>query len=227
MDSRCFDLRAVPFVCSVLMLLACRGSHDDQPGPQGVAVPASVPDEPSDAVGRRAADDDPREVPHPELVEIRTSNIPGAGKGLFAKVDIAVDTYLGDYTGAYLTEDEADELPGFESAYLFQIPACVDTKYDNIAGDPEHYVSKVNYAPSTINGVETELQNVDFKLLCEKPYVRLYSIRDVDAGEELYSDYGGNYDYDFMERADVQQFFLKRSGVAEQADFVFEYTDDS
>lgn len=168
--------------------------------------------------------DAPPLLPHAELVEVRRSSIPTAGDGLFAKADIPADTYLGDYVGLYLIEEEIDALTELETAYLFEIPSYVDTEYETIAGDLQHYVSKVNFAPSQINGEDTGLQNVQWALFCDEPYVRLYSARDIAKGEELYADYGPAYDYGFMEHPPVQEFFLAAIGASSGQGFVFEYS---
>ena len=175
----------------------------------------------------RAAGPDPvprSEGPHPELVEVRPSHIPGAGDGLFAKVDIPARTYLGFYAGTYVTEAQADAIEGRAADYLFFIPPCANEKvYDSIAGDMEHYVSKVNFGPKTINGQATQLQNVDFDLKCEEPYARLYSTRAIGAGEELLSDYGPEYPYDFMDLPAVQDYFLGAAGIDRAERFDWDY----
>ncbi len=176
---------------------------------------------------RREKSDDPTELPHAELVRVRRSNIPTAGRGLFAKADIPANTYLGDYMGQYLTEEEVEVLPEFESAYLFEIPRCAGIPYDSIAGDPRHYVSKANFAPSELNGEDTNLQNVEWETFCEEPYVRLYSTREIAAGEELYVDYGPGYGYEFMEDPQVQEFFMTLVGISSEDGFVFEYSGRS
>ena len=164
-------------------------------------------------------------TPHPELVEVRPSLIPGAGQGLFAKVDLPIGTYLGDYTGRYITPDETDAEQGTHAgAYIFFIPPCAKVEeYDAILGDPEHYVSKVNYAPAKINGQDTHLQNVRFDLMCNEPYVRLYTIRPVAAHAELYADYGADYDYHFMADPQVQEFLLRTANIEPSEEFTWDY----
>jgi len=171
----------------------------------------------------------PRKRPdgtHLSMVEIRDSLIPGAGKGLFAKFDIPAGTYIGFYDGTYLTEEEVDALDDLRSAYLFIIPECADEPvYTGIAGNLEHPISKVNFAPATINGQATNLQNVDFLERCEEPYEKLYTTRFVRAGEELYTDYGAEYPYDFMAFESVQAYFLEASGIPAADTFEWDYSD--
>jgi hypothetical protein len=163
----------------------------------------------------------PPRGPHPEMVEIRPSRIPGAGDGLFALVEIRDETYLGFYRGEKLTPEASERLEGTKAgAYLFGIPECAgDEVHDSIAGDMNDFVSKVNFAPRRINGQPTHLQNVEFREECTEPYIRLYSIRDIAAGEELYADYGPDYDYAFMEIPAVQNYLLQAAGIEEHAEF--------
>jgi hypothetical protein len=160
----------------------------------------------------------------PEFVEIRTSNVPTAGDGLFATAPIEQGAYIGDYTGRYLTQAQSDALPDFESSYLFELPDCADTAFDDIAGDPRHFISKANFAPSFINGVDTNLQNVEWETFCTEPYVRMFAVRDIAVGDELFVDYGEDYGYEFMERPAVQQYFLELSAVDPAPRFSFEYS---
>lgn len=149
-------------------------------------------------------------VPHPEMFAVRPSLVPGAGLGLFAVERVPSGTYIGPYTGEYLVPKAAAP----DVTYLFQLPECArDETHDRIVGDPEHYVSKVNFAPDTINGRHTGLLSATFWTYCEEPYVRLFSDRAIAPGEEVYTDYGPDYDYAFMDRPEVQQHFLRVAGV--------------
>jgi hypothetical protein len=166
----------------------------------------------------------PHRGPHPEMVEIRPSLIPGAGDGLFARIDIPEGTYLGFYRGEKLTPHASAKLEGTKAGeYLFGIPECAeDEVHDSIAGDMNDYVSKVNFAPETINGQPTNLQNAVFFEECAEPYVRLYTVRAIAADEEVYADYGPDYDYFFMEIPEVQEHLLQAAGIAKQAEFAWD-----
>jgi hypothetical protein len=178
---------------------------------------------------RRRDDDAPKtedSAPDtPSFLEVRVSDIPTAGEGLFATADIASGSHIGNYSGRYVTREESDAMSEFEAAYLFEIPICAETQHDSIAGNPNHYVSKANYAPSMINGTSTGLQNVGFETFCGEPYVRLFATRDIRAGEELYADYGEVYDYGFMESPEVRRFFVEAAGVEARTEFDFEYSE--
>jgi hypothetical protein len=111
-----------------------------------------------------------------------------------------------------------------EGEYLFFLPDCADDEvHDSIGGDMNDYVSKVNYAPSTINRQPTNLQNVFFQNKCTAPYVRLYATRAIEAGEELYVDYGPEYDYAFMEVPAVQEYLLQVTGIEPEPTFTWDH----
>jgi hypothetical protein len=159
------------------------------------------------------------------MVEIRPSLIPGAGQGLFARVDIPEGTYIGFYSGDLVTAAESDALAGTKQGeYLFFLPDCAaDEMHDSIAGDMNDYISKVNYAPDKINRQSTLLQNVAFEYECEEPYVRLYATRGIAADEELYVDYGSAYDYAFMQIPAVQDYFLHSAWIDREDEFTWDH----
>ncbi len=211
-------------VCAWLPVSACavRGSDDTVAAVwnERAAAKQSEP-----APRTRTPRRDLKTKPHPEMVEIRPSLIPGAGEGLFAKVDIPAGTFIGPYSGRYVTPEESDAMQDTkEGEYLFFLPECAGVElYDSIAGDMDDYVSKVNYAPAIINRQPTRLQNVSFQNACSEPYVRLFATRAIRADEELYVDYGPDYDYAFMEIPAVQDFFLQVTGIEKQETFAWEH----
>ncbi len=150
-----------------------------------------------------------------EYVVVKTSFIPHAGEGVFAKKKIPKGMLIGYYLGKYLTMEEARDLyKKNEHHYFFGTPECAqksETPY--IDGNREHYTSKVNFAPSKINGKELHLINVYFKKFCKEPFVRLFASRDIQEGEELYVSYGSEYEYFFMKDPEVRKFFLEKAGI--------------
>jgi len=161
-----------------------------------------------------------------EYVIVKPSLIPKAGEGVFAKKKIPKGMLIGYYIGEFLTMEKARELyKKNEHHYFFGTPECAkkpETPY--IDGDRDHYVSKVNFAPSKINGQEVDMINVYFKKFCKEPYVRLFALRDIEAGEELYVSYGSDYEYFFMKFPEVIQFFLDKAKIKMEnlEEFTFE-----
>jgi hypothetical protein len=69
-------------------------------------------------------------------------------------------------------------------------------------------VSRINFAPSEINGAKTGFQNAAIRQLCEAPYFVFVAVKDIEAGAEIWSSYGDDYGYDsFMKLPEVRDFF--------------------
>jgi hypothetical protein len=96
--------------------------------------------------------------------------------------------------------------------YLASIPECAweETKpYKFLdAKDFGANVSRINFAPKTINGIDTNFQNAAINQLCNYPYVIFIALKDIAPGEEMFASYGPYYSYDkFMYIAEVRDFF--------------------
>lgn len=141
-------------------------------------------------------------------LQIRKSNIPGAGNGVFAKVDFPANETLGPYTGKFITDDKHLELAEKnEWQYLMGLSDCATKNtngYNVIDGRGGSIMTIINYAPK-------EFQNVRYHKTCEPPFVQIVTTRKVLAGEELYVDYGPDYIYDFMEYPEVKKHFAKKT----------------
>jgi SET domain-containing protein len=137
-------------------------------------------------------------------LEIRTSRIPHAGNGVFAKVAIPKGAYLGAYGGEFITEEEFFRRSAENRwQYMMGLLDCAKPYTDGlitIDGIKGNVFTRMNYAPA-------EFQNVKFEKICEPPFVRILALRDIAAGEELWVDYGPRYRYDFMEDPAVVAFF--------------------
>jgi uncharacterized protein len=137
-------------------------------------------------------------------LEIRTSQIPHAGNGVFTKVAIPKGAYLGAYTGEFITDEEYQRRAGENKwQYMMGLLDCAKphtggiTVIDGVEGN---VFTRMNYAPA-------EFQNVRFEKICEAPFVKIVALRDIAAGEELWVDYGPRYRYDFMQDPAVIKFF--------------------
>lgn len=140
--------------------------------------------------------------------EIRKSLIPGAGDGLFALVKIHQYEVIGQYAGTLLTKQGHPN----DHAYVVLLPDCVLGKtrpYLFIDGkEGGAHASKINFAPGSINGVKTKLQNSYIFCLCKHPYVLILASRDIEPGEEIYCSYGKQYNYKpFMSDPGVRNYF--------------------
>jgi hypothetical protein len=106
-------------------------------------------------------------------LEIRPSRIPHAGNGVYTKVAIPKGSYLGAYTGEFITEDEYQRrLVADRWQYMMGLLDCVTphtqgiTTIDGLKGN---VFTRMNYAPS-------EFQNVKFEKICEPPFVRILAL---------------------------------------------------
>jgi SET domain-containing protein len=139
---------------------------------------------------------------------IKKSKIPNAGNGLFAVVKIKKGEVIGDLGGRLISDDNYPS----GNHYIGAILECAwKESYPYKYLDSKDYganVSRINFAPSKINGVETHFQNAGIKRLCTRPYFVFVALEDITPGTEIWSSYGPNYDYDrFMKAPEVRDFF--------------------
>jgi SET domain-containing protein len=139
---------------------------------------------------------------------VKKSRIPGAGNGLYAVVKINKDETIGELGGRLVSDD--DESHG--NHYIASIPECAREKthpYKYIdAKEHGGHVSRINFAPSEINGTQTNLQNAAIKQICDYPYFVFIALRDIEPGEEIWASYGPDYEYGhFMNIPEVRDFF--------------------
>ena len=139
---------------------------------------------------------------------IKKSTIPNAGNGLFALVKIKKGEVIGELGGRLVSDDDYAQ----GNHYIASVPECAWKEthpYKHI--DSKDYganVSRINFAPSEINGVETNFQNAKIKQICKEPYFIFMAKKDIEPGAEIWSSYGPHYDYDkFMRVPEVRDFF--------------------
>ena len=122
------------------------------------------------------------------LIVVKTSNIPQAGNGAFAKTIIPKGTRIGEYNGKLLSLLEYEALE--DKSYVFEVAKKYQNRYylfyiDAMRGDDLRYV----------NGAYGEDQssqiNVESYQYAERIFFR--ATRTILPGEELLIDYGDNY----------------------------------
>jgi hypothetical protein len=140
-------------------------------------------------------------------LEIRTSQIPHAGNGVFTRVAIPKVAYLGAYEGEFITEQVyLRRSAAGQWQYMMGLLDCAKPQSGGlmtIDGVNGNAFTRMNYAPA-------EFQNVKFEKVCDAPFVKVVALRDIAAGEELWVDYGPRYRYDFMDDPAVITFFADR-----------------
>ncbi len=153
---------------------------------------------------------------------IKPSKIPGAGDGLFAGVALRKDDVIGELGGQLRTEED---YPG-GNYYIASIPECAwEETHPYRYLDSKHFganVSRINFAPKKINGVQTGFQNSALVQLCNYPYVVFTAVRDIEPGEEIWASYGPYYDYGFMAASEVRSFFCGLIKIECGEEYTFE-----
>jgi SET domain-containing protein len=154
---------------------------------------------------------------------IKPSTIPNAGNGLFAAAFIKKGEVIGELGGRLVTEEDYPA----DNHYIASIHRCAweETKpYKYL--DSKDYggnVSRTNFAPSKINGVETNFQNAELGQLCHHPYFVIVATRDIELGTEIWASYGPHYDYDkFMQAPEVRDFFCGRLNLDCRKEYTYE-----
>ena len=113
---------------------------------------------------------------------VKKSTIPNAGNGLFAAVKIKTGEVIGELGGRLVAADDRS----LGNHYIASIPECAWTKtrpYKYL--DSKKYgsnVSRINFAPSKINGIETHFQNAAIKQVCQHPYFIFVGVERHRAG---------------------------------------------
>jgi len=160
-----------------------------------------------------AASSDPRGAFR--CLKARQSEIPDAGKGLFASCGLSKDTFLGEYIGEKFMMGERGSAKRLETdwSYIWKVPRClagpskVLTREDkNSAHECSNkngfvYVDAVPVKDEEknplryVNGAQTEYEKnkVNVEAFFADDRVWYYTTRDVQSGAELMVDYGGGY----------------------------------
>lgn len=117
-----------------------------------------------------------------DLIEVRKSTLDGAGLGLFAVVDLSSNTCLGEYVGETMSIAEFNQrYPPYktDSRYTYRMmnlhSIIVAREAPYLTANPSNYIN------------EGLAANVVLKKR------RLYTCRDVKAGEELFFRYPEDY----------------------------------
>ena len=154
---------------------------------------------------------------------IKPSAIPNAGNGLYAAVAIKKDHVIGELGGRLVTDDDYP----LGNYYVASIAECAweETKPYKYLDSKEFgaHVSRINFAPRQINGIDTHFQNAAIRQLCEYPYVVFVALSDIEAGQEIFTSYGPNYGYDrFMYEAPVRDYFCAKLKLDCASEYRFE-----
>ncbi|KAI0241497.1 hypothetical protein L0F63_005614, partial [Massospora cicadina] len=133
-----------------------------------------------------------------DILEVRTSSIPGAGMGLFAKAFIPADTTIGYYFGTPLTEydfDRTKDKVGLASHYSIMYQYMVlDATDENGAPftDPDGPI----YCPFHFMNEDKDRVNAAFHEGLEYNQIACHTLVDIYPGQELFVYYGNEFERD-------------------------------
>jgi len=149
----------------------------------------------------------PKSMYIPKLYELKNSLIPGAGLGIFTKVDLPNNHKLADYKGRWLSPEDYNNTDK-ELLYVWEL-------YD-YKGNPNRKKSE-KYDPNRVIGYRDGEYKKDSNFLRylnhprnsaeenvrakqEKDQIAYYTTRPVKAGEELMVSYGEEYGKTLLEK---------------------------
>ena len=109
---------------------------------------------------------------------IKESKIKNSGMGLFSNMNISKNTYLGNYIGEFKKH-------GSFTCGIYAI--CLESN---------NLIDAYNY-PRCIFAMINDSRFSDFAYNCDflvyKDHVEVWTINDINKGDELYCDYGDKY----------------------------------
>jgi SET domain-containing protein len=123
-----------------------------------------------------------------ENFEVKKSQIPGAGKGLYTKVDFKKGERIIEYLGEIITEAELDkraENDIFGYAFYISKRKCIDAYYM-----PEALARYANDAKG-LTRVKGLKNNCCYAIWKNRGWIE--TERNIKAGEEILVSYGGEY----------------------------------
>ncbi len=124
----------------------------------------------------------PRIKPRPASdFEVRESTIPGAGRGLFARVAVEPGETIGYYTGEVVGWERLTDQSYSKSKYIFAVGR---DRFVVARGPRANHIRYINHAtePNAFAVVSTRWKTV-----------RIEAIRPVKPGDEIFLDYGEDY----------------------------------
>jgi SET domain-containing protein len=120
-------------------------------------------------------------------LEIKRSTLPGSGKGLFTKVDIAKGTKITEYKGKSMTWAEAQKLPDYRNGYLFYFTR---NHVIDAWGTKKGVAHFANDARGIVR-VPGIRNNAEYTTEGKKCFIE--ASRNILAGEEILVAYGPEY----------------------------------
>jgi uncharacterized protein len=120
-----------------------------------------------------------------EHLEVKTSSIPGSGKGLFTKVFMPKGSHVIEYTGIVTTWDAVKD--DHTNAYIcyVQDDLVIDSRTDTTA--------LARYANDAAGLTRVRGLNNNARYTFDDGKVYLEAMKDIAAGAEIFVSYGKEY----------------------------------
>ncbi|MDZ4716058.1 MAG: SET domain-containing protein [Cytophagales bacterium] len=118
---------------------------------------------------------------------VKKSLLPGAGKGLFTKVDIPKGKRIVEYKGEILTWKEVEAMPDERNGYVFYFTL----KYVIDAWKTKKSVAHFANDAQGIVRVKGITNNADYETEGKRCFID--AIKDIPAGSEILVSYGREY----------------------------------
>lgn len=135
---------------------------------------------------------------------IKNSSLPGAGKGLFTKIDIPKGTRIVEYKGRLQPWKDLKKEDGY-NAYIFRINnriAINALPYKKAMGRFANDAQGLSRIPGLKNNSEYNVEN-------QSCYID--SIRDIKKGEEIFVGYGKEF-WDLIRKIRKEKLKKNKSG---------------
>lgn len=118
---------------------------------------------------------------------VRKSRLPGAGKGLFTKVDIKKGTRIVEYKGEIMTWRDVERMPDWRNGYVFYF----NLKYVIDAWQTKKSVAHFANDAAGIVRVKGLRNNSEYTTEGKRCYIT--ASRDIPKGSEILVEYGKEY----------------------------------
>ena len=124
-------------------------------------------------------------IPSNYLV-VKTSTIPGSGKGLFTKKFIPAGTRIAEYTGKVSTWKDANHEDG-DNGYIYYVKRnhVIDAKADK--NSIARYANDAR-GLTRVKGITNNCEYIE-----EGTRVYIHAKKDIEAGSEILVPYGSEY----------------------------------
>lgn len=121
-----------------------------------------------------------------KFLYLKKSQLPGAGKGLFTRINIPKGTRILEYKGRVQPWKEVKNEDGY-NPYLFKVNS-------RIAVNALHYKKALGRFANDAKGfvrMKGLRNNSEYETKGHKVYID--AIHDIRKGEEIFVEYGGNF----------------------------------